>query len=129
MSSSGTVPNGADSNSNDTSSLKDEIGDDSILNRVDSETSSLQPAFGGKRMSQVSDVMPMNKIGTFIPKGLKLEKGNDEEDDGHLNMPENPNFMRRGTVFESLIGGFGSINIGDSNKDSSFRMVGDTKSK
>ncbi|CAI2372633.1 unnamed protein product [Moneuplotes crassus] len=124
MSSSGTVPNGDESGSNNTSSLKDEIGDDSILNRIDSDTSYVKPALGDKRLSHMTEV-PFNKLGTHIPKTAKLDENKDQEegDGAYLNMPTEANFMRRGTVFESLIGGFGSIDI-NSQKDSSVKVVG-----
>ena len=127
MSSSGTIPNGDPSNSDDSDTLKDEIGDDSILNRLDSEDSDLKNI---QAMKISNKIQPLNvpRVGTQVEKTGKI--GDLEEDDkgSYLNMPTESNFVRRGTVFESLIGGFGSMNIGEEVKEK-VPMIGGTSSK
>ena len=44
-------------------------------------------------------------------------------------MPTEANFVRRGTVFETLIGGFGSTSLNSGNQEKQVAMLGDSSSK
>lgn len=113
--------------SKDSDTLRDEIGDESIKDRNESESSSEDNNSVESPEGKSGNDAEYLKISTQVCKSARLMK-EEEEAPNYLHLPT-ANYQRRASIFDSLIGGFGSAEFNKNDRQSKMTMLGDTSSK
>lgn len=114
--------------SKDSDSLEDEIGEESIQDMNESDSSNNRNSSNIESpVPKFSSKLDLPRLKTNVCKSARLDESEPEQKTNFLHCPTN-NFQRRGTVFE--IGGFGSTQFMSHSKSTKPTMLhGDLRSK